>query len=186
MDPPECLRVDLAGARSLGLPFDQVWPQAVVRAAEMSDEPADWLPILAAGREAWERAFARLPASTPEQALASVGDGLRPDRSLDARRCEQCDRWIPTDRDPRARFCGERCRRAFNYELERVRAGHASRADPSAPGWDAARAARPCEYCATNWVPLDRDRFCCSWCENRYVTAERAKASADDTHLSRP
>jgi predicted nucleic acid-binding Zn ribbon protein len=35
-------------------------------------------------------------------------------------RCEKCDALLPPDRDHRARFCSDRCKRQFNYERERA------------------------------------------------------------------
>jgi hypothetical protein len=122
VDPPEYLRVILADARALGYEFATVWMQCVIRAARISSTPGPWLEVLIAQRDVWERAFDGMPSTAPEQAIASVAHSQRPDRSLDARRCQQCDRWVPSDRDPRALFCDERCRRQWNYELERGRA----------------------------------------------------------------
>lgn len=164
MDPPEYLGLLLHDARVLGYAFDAAWPIAMGQASRISSTPREWAGILASTRDAWERAFDVLPATMPERALQAVGHALHPDidLELEARRCKQCDRWIPTDRDRRAECCSEKCGRQWKYdhhELERPRA------KPSAPaGWDASRAARPCENCTTNWVPLDRERFCCDWC----------------------
>ncbi len=119
MLPPEYLRIILADARQLGYAFDDVWAQCVVRAAGISSNRFDWLQALGGTRDGWERAYDGLPATLSERMLLAVGDDRRRDRSLDARRCEYCDRWIPIDRDPRARFCTDRCKRAQNYVLER-------------------------------------------------------------------
>lgn len=175
MEPPEYLELLLHDARVYGFAFEGAWPQCVERAARLSSNPAEWRSVLSATRDAWERAFENMPATAPEQALRSIGDGMRPtrDHDLESRRCKRCDRWVPTDRDPQAEFCDDTCRREFNYAIERGR-------DPRVPAWrdpapwDAARAARLCEYCTTNYVPLDRERTCCTWCEDRLVAREQA------------
>jgi hypothetical protein len=179
VDPPEYLSILLHDARVFGHTFEGAWAPAVVTAAGISSTPGDWLEVLGATRDAWEGAYEGWPATAPEQALKAVGDGLSPDRSLDARCCKWCGLSVPTDRDPRAEFCDDACKRQWKYERERDQAGLTPRAhvDPhAATGWDASRAARPCEYCTNNWVPLDRERFCCDWCENRGRAAEPLSA----------
>lgn len=121
MLPPEYLAVLLHDARALGYAFEAAWPQAAIRAAAIGEHPGDWLTVLAGTRDAWERAYENGPAPVPERALSSLGDDRTPDRALDARRCEWCNRWIATDRDPRARFCDDSCRRRHNYAVEKRR-----------------------------------------------------------------
>jgi hypothetical protein len=121
MLPPEYLRALLEDARLLGYSFESAWPLAVERAARNSDTPGQWLAVLADTRDAWERAYEGLPASPPEIALARAGEGLHRDLSLDARQCPWCGRLIPIDRDPRALFCDDVCKRRWNYERERAR-----------------------------------------------------------------
>ena len=112
MEPPECLRVELSAARGLGFSFDACWPGAVILASRCSSQPGEWLLILGNQRDVWERAFERMPGTAPEQALASLSDGGKPDRSLDGRTCRHCGRTLPVDLDERALFCEDRpCKR---------------------------------------------------------------------------
>lgn len=121
MEPPEWLRALLHDARAYGWSFADAWPQAVRRAAAMSEKPGEWMSILQGTRSAWERAFYAIEAPARERALGALAYDREPDRSLDGRSCEWCGRLVPSDRDPRARFCDEHCKRAWNYVRERRR-----------------------------------------------------------------
>ena len=210
MDPPEYLGLLLHDARVYGWSFEMAWPQAVGRAARISSTPGDWRLAFEATRAGWERAFAGMAATAPEHALREVEEISRPrafagmaatapehalreveeisrpdsvDLKLEARRCKQCDRLLPTDQAVRAQFCeGGDCRREFNYELERRRAGHPPRPDPQPAPW-VGHAARQCETCGTNWV-VQPDRFCSKSCEDQHRTV--AARITDQAHLTRP
>jgi len=186
VDPPEYLGLLLHDARVYGWSFEMAWPQAVGRAARISSTPGDWRLAFEATRAGWERAFAGMAATAPEHALREVEEISRPDSvdlKLEARRCKQCDRLLPTDQAVRAQFCeGGDCRREFNYELERRRAGHPPRPDPQPAPW-VGHAARQCETCGTNWV-VQPDRFCSKSCEDQHRTV--AARITDQAHLTRP
>jgi hypothetical protein len=135
----------------------------------MSDKPGLWLPALAGTREGWERAYERLAATPAELALMREARDPTRDDELETRRCAYCDQLIPTDRDERARFCNDMCRRRFNYGLEqgrnpRLEDPHGVKT-PRGAIWPTT-AGQPCEHCAANWVPTP-GRFCSSWCEEQ-------------------
>jgi hypothetical protein len=121
MLPPEYLRIFLEDARFYAWAFEDAWPRAVAGAARTAKDRAGWHDALEGTRAAWERSYEGLAPTEAEGALASLfaGHAFAPD-PLGGRRCAECDRWIPSDADPRARFCpGGHCRRQYNYALER-------------------------------------------------------------------
>ena len=121
--PPEFLFQHVHVARVRGVAFEVAWPDAVAAAVAVSDEPAEWAEAFEGTREAWGRAFAGAPPTRGERALVAVGAELEIDEDRAARRCENCSAWIPVDRDRRAVFCSDECRRKANYRLEREREG---------------------------------------------------------------
>lgn len=121
--PPAYVLEALRVARAFGVPFDRAWPGAVRTAAKLSDEPGAWAAAFEATRDVWAAEFAGEPRARPLQALANVGEDLEVDDARAKRRCEHCHGWIPVDRDPRALYCTDKCRRRANYKLERER-GH--------------------------------------------------------------
>ena len=121
MTPAESLGQSLLVARRHGLGFSDAWEPAVARAlADVEpDEIADWLAAFNATRGAWASAWERRAASRAERALLAVADD--PDReALPDRACQRCAEEIPADRDKRAKWCSEKCRRQAAYERERV------------------------------------------------------------------
>lgn len=135
--PPAYVLDMLVTARRFGVPFERAWPDAVAGAVGVSDEPAEWAAAFEWAREEWAAAFAGTPAPSTSRALATLAEDLELEDNRATRRCENdnCKGWIPVDRDPRARFCSDKCKRQANYRLERER--------------DRRRAHRPPEY-----VPL--------------------------------
>jgi predicted nucleic acid-binding Zn ribbon protein len=118
--PPVELREQLAAARRAGVSFEEAWPGALESAVSAAWwERAEWLEVLSGMVEAWRAGWERRPATRPEQALAVlVMPGGEP---LPERACEHCGGEIPPERDGRARFCSDHCRRQANYRRERER-----------------------------------------------------------------
>jgi len=119
--PPVVLREQLAAARRAGASFDEAWPGALMVAVNAVEwERAEWLEVLSELVDAWRAGWKRAPATRPERALAMlVLPGGTP---LPERACEHCGEEIPPERDRRARFCSDRCRRDANYLRERTAA----------------------------------------------------------------
>jgi hypothetical protein len=123
MLPCELLRLKLHDARCYGYPFDAVWADAAVSCARTAEDPSGWVVAFDWARESWRRAFEGLPASAVDEAAAVLGVGrAASDDGWGRRRCEnrECGAWLATDRDPRAKYCDDRCRRAANYQRERL------------------------------------------------------------------
>jgi hypothetical protein len=81
-------------------------------------ERNEWATVLTGEMvETWRGAFERRPASGPERALRAVADDPErvpvPERT--ERACEHCSGPIPDDRDPRTRYCCDRCRKTAHY-----------------------------------------------------------------------
>lgn len=180
MLPPEILELMLHDGRAFGWSFEQAWPHCVEAAALSSSEPEEWRAVLADTRDAWQRAYDGLEQRPSERAFASLGDGLQPDRNLDARRCDYCDRQVPIDRDPRARFCCDEHKRSWNYAIER---GQPAAMLPAEARWKQVwrpEAARRCEHCDEP-IPVERhptDRFCSEECWRKGRAAASAASAA--------
>ena len=121
--PPEYLFEALYNARHCGVRFAAAWPDAAAEAARISDAPAEWFEVFEATRGAWERGFARSAPTRRESALEAAGAELELEADRSRRRCAHCAKWIPVDRDPRAEYCTDGCRRRANYLIEREREG---------------------------------------------------------------
>ena len=120
---PEYLLQHLHVARTHRVTFDRAWPDAVAAAVAVADEPEAWEAVFQETRDGWRRAFAGAPMTRGERALVAVGAELEVEEDRAARRCAYCNAWVPVDRDGRADYCSDRCRRRANYELERERVG---------------------------------------------------------------
>lgn len=112
---PAAVLVDLLRAgRDAGTAFDAAWPVALVEA--LAVEPAAgereaWEVALMDTRQAWEAGYVLRVALARERALVLVGA----DRDTPIRpTCRTCGTDLPDDRDPRRRYCSDRCRRAFS------------------------------------------------------------------------
>jgi hypothetical protein len=120
MGPPELLRLKLHDARCFGFPFAGAWLHASRSAAGIAEHPGEWLAVFEATEDAWRRAYERVDATEVDAALGVLGEGRElPDDDWGRRCCEQCGHWLAPDRDPRALYCGERCRRDASYRRER-------------------------------------------------------------------
>jgi transcriptional regulator with XRE-family HTH domain len=119
--PPVVLRERLAAARRAGASFDEAWPGALMTSVNAVQwERTEWLEILSELVDAWRAGWDRTPTTSPERALAMLalpGGAPQPERA-----CEHCGEEIPPERDKRARFCSDRCRRQANYQRERTAA----------------------------------------------------------------
>lgn len=113
MTPATRLADLLADARCSGATFAGVWAPSVTRALADAEpgEQGEWLGVLEATRDAWACAWERQPSSRVERALYAVA--VDPDRvALPELACQRCGAAIPPERDKRAKWCGDRCRRA--------------------------------------------------------------------------
>ena len=104
-----------------GLPFEQAWPSAL-RSSDVAG--SGWAEIAEATRDGWRRAYEGEPATEAEIALrAAMPRGWEHRDGLD-RQCAWCAGPIGPERDRRAVYCGNRCRRAAHYHAhERTGAG---------------------------------------------------------------
>jgi transcriptional regulator with XRE-family HTH domain len=119
--PPIVLRERLAAARQAGASFDKAWPGALMDAVNAVQwERTEWLEVLSELVDAWRAGWERTPATRPERALAMLA--LPGGAPLPERACEHCGAEIPPERDRRARFCSDDCRRQANYQRERTAA----------------------------------------------------------------
>lgn len=128
MTPASMLRVQLAGARAARtpIPFALAWREALRASVEIADAAAReaWRLALEETRASWERAYEGWPATRADAALASLVDGREIDwEDWGRRKCEHCGLSIPSDRDRRAIYCSDRCRRDAAYRRERQAAG---------------------------------------------------------------
>ena len=120
MLPPELLRLKLHDARCFGYPFEAAWQHASPSAAGIAEHPDEWQAAFDATRDAWRRAYEGADATEREAAIGALGERRdMPDDDWGRRRCEHCGHWLAPDRDPRALYCGERCRRDASYRRER-------------------------------------------------------------------
>jgi transcriptional regulator with XRE-family HTH domain len=117
--PPVVLRERLAAARRAGASFDEAWPGALIDAVNaVGWERAEWLEVLSELVDTWRAGWEQTPATRPERALAMLA--LPGGAPLPERACEHCGEEIPPERDRRARFCSDHCRRQANYQRERT------------------------------------------------------------------
>ncbi|MGO9974402.1 MAG: hypothetical protein ACLP01_16680 [Solirubrobacteraceae bacterium] len=125
--PVAHVRTMLAAARRQGDPFEAVWRDRVSLACRNWPESEAWREAILATEPVWRRAYDRQPATAGDEAIVALaGDRVIVLDLLDerARRCarEGCGELIPVDRDPRAIYHSDRCRRLANQERERERA----------------------------------------------------------------
>ncbi len=125
-----CLLDRLASARAAGESFEQAWPDALRCALGVAErfERQEWADVLASHdiAESWRHAFERRPPRPAEQALRALEDPDRETVDVLERHCARCGSAIAAERDPRARWCSDRCRRAASYERERAQRAYAA------------------------------------------------------------
>ncbi len=122
MTPAASLGQSLMVARRHGVEFADAWEPAVARALAdvKGDELSEWLDAFEDTRTAWMAAWERRPATRPERALLAVAEDPEREAMAD-RECPRCGAEIPPSRGGKPRkWCSERCRRAANYERERL------------------------------------------------------------------
>lgn len=122
MSPAGVLREALAGARREGASFEAAWSTALESALAAAPDRAErdaWRAALAGMVGVWRRAFEGTPATAGEQAAAMLAD-REPGLELPHRPCAYCGEPLSSERDRRARFCGEHCRRESVLERKRL------------------------------------------------------------------
>ena len=115
--PAAILAEQLAAARRAGESFEVAWPDALAAAIEVvpvKSERNEWARVFDGTVQTWREAFERVPAGKHERALSLLTDGSDREPSPD-RECARCGEEIPDDRDRRAFYCSDRCRRDASY-----------------------------------------------------------------------
>jgi hypothetical protein len=120
---PAHMAAFLADRRRRGAPFPEAWSDALEVVCRFARERDSWLVAFVETRDSWQRAYEGEPATAAEVTLGDLAPALIGDLDGDGaavRRCAHCDRPLPANLKPTARYCpGGRCRRAAAYERER-------------------------------------------------------------------